>query len=106
MNFLPRSFLIRIASYQDGYLISGGFVGSPRPWPGVKCPTVTRWKEVLAERVGFQHGLSNINRAYKKLAVRDFNFYPMPDFQGNGLNLSIEGWQHETLADGFIVHSA
>src|SRR5712692_6783241 len=25
----PPTFLIRIASFQDGYLISGGFVGSP-----------------------------------------------------------------------------
>jgi hypothetical protein len=27
------TFLIRIASFRDGYLMSGGFVGSP-VWPG------------------------------------------------------------------------
>jgi hypothetical protein len=27
------TFLIRIASFQDGYLMSGGFVGSPVPGP-------------------------------------------------------------------------
>jgi len=41
------TFLIGIASFQDGYLISGGFLGSPGP--GVRLPDGVSW---LADFLG------------------------------------------------------